>query len=153
MTLTKREGLNTFMRPRGCFPHSPNLHTFPCISVLPSLLLPPQRCKTSSDIHASLHISQQFMSSASSSVNKQPGSNKVCCFSSGKAMPATSTAGPLSLHPVFQPSFREDHLHLFGANQALSRAQALSFHVPTTPVKVAVKEHTGTQHAPGNAGV
>ena len=145
------------MRPRGCFPHSPNLHTFPWISVPPSLLLPPPKVhrKTSSDIHASLHISQQFMSSASSSVNKQLGTNKVCSFSSGKAMQAASPAGPLSLHPVFQPSFREDHLHLFGANQALSRAQALSFpaSVLTTPVKVAVREHTDAQHAPGNAGV
>lgn len=144
------------MRPRGCFPHSPNLHTFPCISVLPSLLLPPSKVhlKTSSDIHASLHISQQFLSFASSSVNKQVGANKVCCLSSGKATQAAITAGCF-LFTLYSSLRSEDHLHLFSANSALSRAQALSFHTPvlTTPVKAAVKEHMDTQHAPGNAGV
>lgn len=70
-------------------------------------------------------------------------------------MQAARPAGPLSLQPVFQPSFGQDFLQFFCANQAVSRTQALCFHAAalTTPVKAAVQGQTDTQHVPGSTGV
>lgn len=70
-------------------------------------------------------------------------------------MQAARPAGPLSLQPVFQPSFREDRLQFFSANQAVSRTQALCFHAValTTLLKVAIQGETDTQHVPGSTGV
>lgn len=125
---------------------------------LPSLLLTSCRKvhrRTSSAIHASLHMSQQFMQPASSSTNKQRHFSKLCHCSSEKAMQAARPAGPLSLQLVFQPSFREDRLQFFSTNQAVSRIQALCFHAValTTLVKEAIQGETDTQHVPGSTGV
>lgn len=130
-----------------------------------SLICPPSLCsllcccpskgapKASSAIHACLHFPQQFVSPASSPVNKQAAPSQACCFQPGKNHAGSWHCFP---HPIFQPSFPQERLDLFSAQHAPSRAQSLSCHISPVlshtcsapPAKAGAQQHRDTQHVP-----
>lgn len=101
--------------------------------------------EASSAIHACLHFPQQFVSPASSPVNKQAAPSQACCFQPGKSHAGSWHCFP---QPIFQPSFPQECLDSFSAHHAPGRAQSLSCHtgpvLSHTPKLRQVPSSTGT---------
>lgn len=107
--------------------------------------------KASSALHACLHFSQQFVSLASTPLNKQAAPSQACCSQAGKTPQAAGTA-LLTPQSIFQLSFPQEHLGLVSARCATSRAQLLSCHtvLSHSPCPVTVSCHTAPvlSHSP-----